>query len=972
MPAPGDRSSESAFPRSDRTALVTAWVHALRHHADAVRLKKLAPLTDAEAARVMALLREETSTAPGTQTLAAKTVSPGSDSGIEIPTGIVTGHFRPRITLMTLGRGDGLLGMQPQGQLGPRGNNVTLVQIDWTYTVPPGHTGLPTVLAWTTPAPTSVLNARPAPVQDLFDTGGPVVRMQRNLAAEADAMDRVWDLGLIPVDATRLQWRHRAAAATLGPVWTLAQEAHFGDFWADQIPGLRAAGWRVVVHPGFAHESVPVQRWKLIVAPDTGELLGKEVDGPLAPRERPVQKLHLPEREGAWLLSLGVEIDGEALDLAPMLADLLRRDVRWLNARLMAAIDDSAIISLRAPGGRRIDAPAAPLKAIVGVMVDLLTDPSRHQRKEGDPLRLGAWEIRRLEALRAGLVQAHRVGTATDGNGGWDNRWQLQGDAGLAQLTQRLRAVGTPQPVAAPYGLQVQLRPYQMEGLAWLQYLRAQGLGGILADDMGLGKTAQALAHVLTEKEAGRLAHPALVVVPTSLLFNWQAEAARMAPGLRVLCVHGPDRAQRHPLMAGYDLVLTTYPLLWRDVDVLAAQPFHMLILDEAQMVKNAGSRSARALRKLQAHHLLCLTGTPLENHLGELWAQFDFLMPGFLGDARSFNARWRKPIEENGETLRAQLLAQRVRPFILRRRKQEVATELPPRTEVILRVALQGRQRALYEAVRTTADKQVRRTLARSGFDGAQITVLDALLKLRQVCCDPHMVKGAKLHLDTERAKLELLADMLPALVAEGRRVLVFSQFTEMLRLAAEPLDALALPYLMLTGQTPPGQRGQVVQRFQARDAAAPILLVSLKAGGTGLNLTAADTVIHLDPWWNPAVEEQATARAHRIGQDQPVFVYKLVVQGSIEERMLELQARKAVLAQGVLGHDVEGTVKFSEADLHALLAPLSEPQNNPLQIPHDDDIRWGGTGLRRPLPLQPAESLDDIGRKSLSSHPW
>jgi len=919
---------------------VQAWVRALRTQAGPAQLQALAPLSDAEAARVMALLRNDEPPTSG------QPDRPASESAHN--PGIATGHFRPRITLMTLGRGDGLLGMAPQGKLGPRGDSVTLVQIDWTYRTDDGA-------HWQTPAPTSILNARPAPVQDLIDTGGPVVRMQRNLGAEADAMDRVWDLGLIPVDANKLQWRHRAAAATLGPVWTLAQDAHFGDFWAEQIPQLRAEGWSVVVQPGFAHESVPVLRWKLLIAPDTGELLGKEVDGPLAARERPVQKLQLPEREGAWLLSLGIEIDGETLDLAPMLADLLRRDARWLNVQQMAAIDDIAIISLRAPGGKRIDAPAGPLKAIVGAMVDLLTDPTRNQRKDGDPLHLGAWEARRIEALRAGLVLAHRVGTVN----GWNNDWQLQGDVGLAQLAKRLRTVGTPQPVAAPQGLQVQLRPYQLEGLAWLQYLRAQGLGGILADDMGLGKTAQALAHVLAEKEAGRLTRPALVVLPTSLLFNWQAEAARMAPSLRVLALHGASRGQRYLQIGDHDLVLTTYPLLWRDVDALAAQPFHLLILDEAQMVKNAGSRGARALRKLQAPHLLCLTGTPLENHLGELWAQFDFLMPGFLGDVRSFNARWRKPIEENGETLRAQLLSQRVRPFILRRRKQDVATELPPRTEVIQRVQLQGKQRELYEAVRTTADKQVRRALERQSFDGAQITILDALLKLRQVCCDPRLVKGTTKTAHTmERAKLELLADMLPALVDEGRRVLVFSQFTEMLGLAAELLDTLALPYLTLTGQTPPRQRGAVVRQFQAQDdTSAPILLVSLKAGGLGLNLTAADTVIHLDPWWNPAVEEQATARAHRIGQDQPVFVYKLVAAGSIEERMLELQARKAALAQGVLGHDAEGAVKFSEADLHALLAPLSEPVNNPLGIPGEDALRWGGTGKRRPRPLQPPE---------------
>jgi SNF2 family DNA or RNA helicase len=374
--------------------------------------------------------------------------------------------------------------------------------------------------------------------------------------------------------------------------------------------------------------------------------------------------------------------------------------------------------------------------------------------------------------------------------------------------------------------------------------------------------------------------------------------------------------------MAEHDLVLTTYPLLWRDIDALAAQQFHLLILDEAQTVKNAAARSAHAVRRLCARHRLCLTGTPIENHLGELWTQFDFLMPGFLGDARSFARLWRKPIEVNGETLRAQLLAQRVRPFILRRRKDEVAGELPPRTDLVKRVQLHGRQRDLYESVRVAADEQVRRVLRRKGFAGAQITILAALLKLRQVCCDPWLLKGVSHPPDMERAKLEMLRDMLPSLVDEGRRILVFSQFTEMLGLVQAELDALRLPWLALTGDTPAALRGEVVDRFQRQEM--PLLLASLKAGGVGLNLTAADIVIHLDPWWNPAVEEQATARAHRIGQRQPVFVYKLVVEGSIEERILELQARKAALADAVLGSDAALEAKFSAEDLEGLLAPL------------------------------------------------
>jgi SNF2 family DNA or RNA helicase len=282
----------------------------------------------------------------------------------------------------------------------------------------------------------------------------------------------------------------------------------------------------------------------------------------------------------------------------------------------------------------------------------------------------------------------------------------------------------------------------------------------------------------------------------------------------------------------------------------------------------------------------------------------------------------WRKPIEVNGETLRAELLARRVRPFILRRRKADVAGELPPKSEVIRRVPLQGEQRDLYESVRVAADEQVRRVLQKSGFAGAQIAILDALLKLRQVCNDPRLVKGQAIGAAMPSAKMEWLRETLPGLVEEGRRLLVFSQFTEMLALVQAELTALALPHLVLTGQTPVAERGEVVRRFQALDA--PIFLLSLKAGGVGLNLTAADTVIHLDPWWNPAVEQQATDRAHRIGQRLPVIVYKLVVEGSIEERMLALQARKAALADSVLGHDGEAAAKFDTDDLRGLLAPL------------------------------------------------
>ncbi|MES3013984.1 MAG: DEAD/DEAH box helicase [Pseudomonadota bacterium] len=826
------------------------------------------------------------------------------------PTGTdaaVPGEFVPRLTLQTLTRGDGLLGLRAMSGFGPRGAQLTVAQVDWTYVTDTG-------LRWETPAPTGVLNTRPKPTQLLRGAWDARVLLQRDLPAEADARDALIDSGLRPLPTQAIQWRDREAGASHTGLWALSEESQFGDFWAEQVPRLRAAGWSVIVQPGFAHLSVPVDRWHLVIDPVSGDAQAHVPEG--------VTALRQPVREGSFMLSLGIEVDGETLDLAPLLADLLKRDHRWLDARQVKAIDDAALVALRAPGGRRIEAPAGALKAIVGAMLDLLTDP---RRKDG-PLRLSTWEAQRIEAMRLTLLdtQAARAGA--------HGAWQLQGDAGLTTLAKRLRAAGTPPAVDAPAGLGLTLRPYQLHGLAWLQYLREHQLAGILADDMGLGKTAQVLAHLLVEKHAGRLGprsdsaaaptQPALVVLPTSLIANWQAEAARNAPGLRVLTLQGADRARDFARIADHDVVFTTYPLLWRDIEALEAHEWHLLILDEAQMVKNAASRAATALRRLNARHRLCVTGTPLENHLGELWAHFDFLMPGFLGDTRSFTRLWRKPIETNGETLRAELLAQRVRPFILRRRKEDVASELPTKTEVIRLVQLQGAQRALYESVRVAADEQVRRVLARLSFNGAQISILDALLKLRQVCCDPHLVKGSKLPATMPRAKLEWLRDMLPELVAEGRRVLVFSQFTEMLALVAAELDALELPFLELTGETPVRTRGAVVKRFQAKEA--PIFLLSLKAGGVGLNLTAADTVIHLDPWWNPAVERQATDRAHRIGQDQPVFVYKLVVEGSIEERMLALQARKAALAEGVLGSDAATAVKFGPDDLRDLLAPL------------------------------------------------
>ncbi|MFZ2855139.1 MAG: DEAD/DEAH box helicase [Rhodocyclaceae bacterium] len=695
---------------------------------------------------------------------------------------------------------------------------------------------------------------------------GETVRVVRQSEREKALLDQLALCALQKIPAYALH--------TFGPppdcAYGLASEAAWGSFMRDAVPLLSAAGWQVEFSDDFRHHALEVEAW--------------EAD--------------LIEADNGWFdLDMGIIVEGARLPLAPLLAGLFRRDARWLDAVVLERIADDELIELRTPANQRIRVPAVRLKPLAATLIDLFDGFSG-----GDTLRLSRFDAPRLAEL-------------TD-----TSRWQFNGQGDVLALADQLKAAQGISHIEPPAGLQLGLRPYQKEGLAWLQFLREQKLSGILADDMGLGKTAQALAHLLLEKEGGRLDRPALIVLPTSLIFNWKNEAARFAPSLSVLSLHGPERKSRFSEIMRHDVVLTTYPLLWRDAEELNKHSYHLLILDEAQTVKNARSQGAEAVRKIDARHRLCLTGTPLENHLGELWSQFDFLLPGFLGDSNTFTKYWRSPIEKQGDSLRRDLLARRIRPFILRRKKEEVARELPPKTVIVRTVELEGGQRDLYETVRAVMDEKVREEIASKGFSRSQIVILDALLKLRQVCCDPRLVKAVSAQKVKERAKLDLLMTMLPEQVDEGRRILLFSQFTSMLALIEKELKAVGLDYVILTGDTV--DRETPVRRFQAGEV--PIFLISLKAGGVGLNLTAADTVIHYDPWWNPAVENQATDRAHRLGQDKPVFVYKLIVAGSIEEKILALQERKAELAAGILSEDRGIDVKFGSDDIAALFAPL------------------------------------------------
>jgi len=649
------------------------------------------------------------------------------------------------------------------------------------------------------------------------------------------------------------------------------------DFQLRFVPELLAEGWRIDVEdfPYRVHE------------PDAWDCRLEAHDG-----------------NGWFGLELGVEVEGRRIDLLPILLDALRQFPLTAIERGELPVEH-VVVGLDG-GADQGQALCLPMKRMLPLMQLLLELHGGDDAAGPTPPRLSRIQLARLSAL-----------AATDE----DAPLQWLGDADARDLVERLRRLDAIPGVEPPHGLAAQLRPYQASGLAWLQFLTDFRFGGILADDMGLGKTLQTLAHVLAEKEAGRADRPSLVVAPTSLLFNWAAEARRFTPDLSVLLLHGPERKARFAAIPGHDLVLTSYPLLVRDREALSQYAYHLAVFDEAQWLKNPAAKASRAARSLEARHRLCLTGTPMENHLGELWALFDLLMPGLLGERKRFTRLFRTPIEKHGNTDAATRLARRVRPFLLRRTKHQVAAELPEKTEILQSVVLSGRQRELYETVRLAMHRRVRDEIARQGLERSHIVVLDALLKLRQVCCDSRLVAHERAH-EAPSAKLELLLELLPEMVEEGRRILLFSQFTGMLDLIETEVRAAGIDYCKLTGRT--RNREAAVNRFQ--EGGVPLFLISLKAGVVGLNLTAADTVIHYDPWWNPAAERQATDRAHRIGQRKPVFVYKLICSGTLEERIQVMQQRKQALADGVYGPGEGQEPQWSPEDLDTLFAPMAD----------------------------------------------
>ncbi len=693
----------------------------------------------------------------------------------------------------------------------------------------------------------------------------PEKKIPRDRAAETEALNLLYALNFLPgaeEPPTSLRKLDRPEIEAGGTLWAVdTREWPHPEFF-----------WQRFRHEGVA--ALERRGWEVRFAPDFG-------CKPLVFRTAGWRAEIVEEGRGWFHLSAGFEIEGEPFELQPILAALVSN--RFLE--VTEKLPDGQEFMIFLPDGRGLALPVGRFRRILKTLGELVD----FQFPPGGKLR--------LSGLDAALLAAGGRGESGEGDEEAIATLPISVPVEIESLGERLERFERIEPVETPPGLTATLREYQLDGYRWMQFLARYGLHGILADDMGLGKTLQTLTHLLAEIDSGDSGgRPSLVIAPTSVVENWQREAAKFAPDLRVLILQGADRKARFRRIPDADLVLTSYALIARDLDVFLRHRFHLLVLDEAQHIKNPEAQVTGAVCQLEADHRLCLSGTPVENHLGELWSLMHFLMPGLLSSQEMFNRSYRHPIERNGnETTRA-ALARRVGPLILRRTKHDVAKELPPKTEILHPIEMSEAQKDLYETVRSTMDKQVRQALAIQGTE-AKIVFLDALLKLRQICCHPRLLDGDK-GKGTASAKFEYLVDLLDTFRQEGNRVLLFSQFTSMLSVIEEHLVAEEFSYLKLTGETK--DRQALVERFQGGEG--EVFLISLKAGGTGLTLTGADIVIHYDPWWNPAAENQATDRAYRIGQDKPVFVHKLICRDTVEERIQQMQGRKDDLASDLL----------------------------------------------------------------------
>ncbi|MCX5774639.1 MAG: SNF2-related protein, partial [Fusobacteria bacterium] len=606
-----------------------------------------------------------------------------------------------------------------------------------------------------------------------------------------------------------------------------------------------------------------------------------------------IENIYVESTKLDWFsLHFTLEINGKQQPLLPMIASFFKTFEIELGEIFIENLPEE--LYLKSEKGKYCKIKKSEIEPILKTILQLYG-----REKIGERVEIALTEAHLLESLDYEHI-----------------KWK--GSREVIELSEKLRRFESIEEVLPPKSLTVALRPYQQEGINWLNFLHEYQFCGILADDMGLGKTIQTLAHLSRLKELGKLKGPSLLIVPTSLLSNWKHEIEKFTPNLTYVILHGKDRNKIFENEKCVDLMITTYSLALRDCIKYSESIFDYIILDEAQKIKNASTKMGFAIRSLKAHHRLALSGTPIENHLGELWSIFHFLMPGFLKSRERFNKEYRKAIEQSGDRVVQKRLNRRVAPFILRRTKEKVASELPEKTIIIKMTQFEERQGKLYEGVRLALEKQIRDVIVEKGIAKSQIIVLDALLKLRQICCHPQLLKIDEAKKIKESAKFELFKDLVAELLAEGRKILVFSQFTEMIGIIEKYFESENITYAKLTGSTV--KREQEIEKFQKSEV--PIFLISLKAGGVGLNLVEADSVIHYDPWWNPAVENQATDRAHRIGQDKKVFVYKLIVENSIESKIIELQERKRIIQEGIYSENGSSrNEKLNGTDLLDLL---------------------------------------------------
>lgn len=483
---------------------------------------------------------------------------------------------------------------------------------------------------------------------------------------------------------------------------------------------------------------------------------------------------------------------------------------------------------------------------------------------------------------------------------------------------EQMSTFSTSEEVTLPKSISADFREYQAKGFSWLWFMYKYGLNGILADDMGLGKTLQALTLLQKAKDKDG-PEPTLVICPTSVVFNWEAEIQKFAPELSCLKLAGIERKQFFKEIPNYDIIITSYALIRRDIEKLKKINFRYVILDESQNIKNALSQTAQAVKKLNSQHKMALSGTPIENKLEELWSVFDFLMPGFLFSVSEFNYRYVNPIMERDDKTVEKRLKLQIYPFILRRMKRDVAKDLPDKIENVAYCELTPEQKDFYLDVLDSTKEELFKSIEQNGLEKSRMSIFSALLRLRQICCHPRLYDKEGVKGKIGSGKFEYLKEMLEEIISENHRILLFSQFVDMLDLVRDWLEREAIPYEYLTGKTK--DRQAAVERFNNNDS-IPIFLVSLKAGGTGLNLTGADYVIHYDPWWNPAVEDQATDRAYRIGQTKKVFVYRLITKNTVEEKIQKLKQVKRNLVDSVISVDRNITKSLTIEDVKEIFS--------------------------------------------------